>query len=99
MIPHLSYSDVNWDSVHATHWIAQCLVLCGRRALGKGGTRSDSLIVVVNCGHSWCLRGSHVSCCQVISIASCILISISATLLDMSDDLAPHPNIVIELQL
>jgi hypothetical protein len=23
----------------------------------------------VNCGHSWCLRGSHVSYCQVISLA------------------------------
>jgi hypothetical protein len=28
----------------------------------------DSLIVVVNCGHSWCLHGSHVSCSQVISL-------------------------------
>jgi hypothetical protein len=23
----------------------------------------DSLIIVMNCGHSWCLRGSRVSCC------------------------------------
>jgi hypothetical protein len=27
-----------------------------------------SLIVVMNCCHSWCLRGPRVSCCQVISL-------------------------------
>jgi hypothetical protein len=26
----------------------------------------NSLIVIVNCDHSWCLCGSRVSCCQVI---------------------------------
>jgi hypothetical protein len=29
----------------------------------------DSLIVVVNYGHLWCLCGSRVSCCQVICLA------------------------------
>jgi hypothetical protein len=29
----------------------------------------DSLIVVVNSCHLWCLCGSRVSCCQVISLA------------------------------
>jgi hypothetical protein len=28
----------------------------------------DYLIVVVNCCHSWCLRGLRVSCCQVITL-------------------------------
>jgi hypothetical protein len=32
-------------------------------------------------------------------LAWCILIRISAALSDMSDDLPPHPNIVIELHL
>jgi hypothetical protein len=40
-----------------------------------------------------------VLCCQVISLVRCILIQISVTLSDMSDDLLPHPNVVIELQL
>jgi hypothetical protein len=31
--------------------------------------------------------------------ARCILIRISVTLSDMSDDLPPHPNVVIELHL
>jgi hypothetical protein len=29
----------------------------------------DSLIVIVNYCHSWCLRGPRMSCCQVISLA------------------------------
>jgi hypothetical protein len=33
------------------------------------------------------------------SLVSCILIQISVTLSDMSDDLLPHPNVVIELHL
>jgi hypothetical protein len=33
------------------------------------------------------------------SLARCILIRISATLSDMSNNLQPHPNIVIELHL
>jgi hypothetical protein len=33
------------------------------------------------------------------SLAKCTFIRISATLLDMSDDLSPHPNVVIELHL
>jgi hypothetical protein len=31
--------------------------------------RLDSLIVVVNYCHFWCIRGPHVSYCQVISLA------------------------------
>jgi hypothetical protein len=37
--------------------IAQCVVSCRRCALGKGGTRPNSLIVVVNCGRMWGLGG------------------------------------------
>jgi hypothetical protein len=33
--------------------------------------RLDSLIVIVKYCHSWCPPGSHVSCCQVISLARC----------------------------
>jgi hypothetical protein len=32
----------------------------------------DSLIVVVNYGHSWFLYGSRVSCCQVVTLQSYI---------------------------
>jgi hypothetical protein len=39
----------------------------------------DSLIVIVNCGHSWRLCGLRVSCCQVR------LIRISVTPSDMGD--------------
>jgi hypothetical protein len=66
-----------------------------RGALGKGAARPDYLIVVTNFGHSWCLRGSRVSCCQVIFLARCILIRISMTPLDMGYGLIPmskHSN-------
>jgi hypothetical protein len=79
--------------------IALSVVSRGRHALGKGGIRPDSLIVVMNCGHSWCLHGSRVLCCQVISHVRCILIQIYVTLSDMSVDLPPHPNVVNELHL
>jgi hypothetical protein len=29
----------------------------------------DSSIVVMNCDHLWCLHESHMSCCQVLSLA------------------------------
>jgi hypothetical protein len=31
--------------------------------------RFDSLIVFMNCCHSWCLCGSRVSCCRSIFLA------------------------------
>jgi hypothetical protein len=31
-------------------------------------SRLDSLIVIMNCCHSWCPFGSRVSCCQVITL-------------------------------
>jgi hypothetical protein len=43
--------------------IAQCMVSCGRCVLGKGGTRPDSLIVVMNCG---LMRGLGGLTCVVL---------------------------------
>jgi hypothetical protein len=45
----------------------------------------DSLIVVMNCCHSCGLRGSRVSCCQVITLARFKLARVSVTLSNMSD--------------
>jgi hypothetical protein len=47
--------------------------------------RLDSLIVIAKGGHSCCLRGSHVSCCQVDTLQGFILIQISMTPSDMGD--------------
>jgi hypothetical protein len=46
---------------------------------------ADSLIVVMNCGHSWCMCGSL---CRVVRLLPCkvILIWISVTPSDMGDD-------------
>jgi hypothetical protein len=44
---------------------------------GVRWTRLDSLIVIVNYCHTWCLRDSRVSCCQVVSLATCKLIRIT----------------------
>jgi hypothetical protein len=41
----------------------------------------------------------HTLCLSDFVLARCILIRISVTLSDMSNDLLPHPNIVIELHL
>jgi hypothetical protein len=45
----------------------------------------DSLIVVVNYGHSWCLHDSRVSCCQVVILVRFKLSRVSVALSDMSD--------------
>jgi hypothetical protein len=47
----------------------------------------NSLIVIVNCGRLWCLREPRMSCCQVLSLARCILIQISVTASNMGDGL------------
>jgi hypothetical protein len=57
----------------------------------------DSLIVIVNCGHSWFLHGSCVSCCQVISLVRSILIRISVTISDMGEACSLCSNVVMEL--
>jgi hypothetical protein len=41
----------------------------------------------MNCGHSWCIHDSRVSCCQVLPLQGCILIRISATHSNMGDGL------------
>jgi hypothetical protein len=52
-LPYLT--DVQWDSVGATD-----------RSTRVRWASLDSLIVLVDCGRSWCLCGSRVSRCQVI---------------------------------
>jgi hypothetical protein len=59
----------------------------------------DSLIVIVNYSHSWCLCDSHVSCRKVILLARCILIQNSATPSDMGEACSLCSNIVIKLHL
>jgi hypothetical protein len=43
--------------------------------------------IIMNYGHSWCLRDSRVLCCQVLSLARCILIRITATPSEMGEGL------------
>jgi hypothetical protein len=81
-LPHIM--DIHWDSVWATHRLP-VKVFTWKTVLGQGRTRLDSLIVIVKGGHSCCLCGSRVSCCQVISLAMCTLIQISMTPSDMGD--------------
>jgi hypothetical protein len=45
----------------------------------------DSLIVIMNCCHSWCLHGPVVSCCQVITLARFKLARVSAIPSDMGN--------------
>jgi hypothetical protein len=52
-------------------------VIAWMTALGRGRTWLDFSIVIVKGGHSWCLCGSRVSCCQVIFLGRCILIRVS----------------------
>jgi hypothetical protein len=56
-----------------------------RRALGRGGTRPDSLIVVMNCGHAWGLRDRVYVVLSDCSLARCKFIQITATLSEMID--------------
>jgi hypothetical protein len=59
-------------------------VLHGRGELGEMG--SDHLIGhVVNCGQSWCLHDSRVSCCYVYPLQGCKLVQISVTPSEMGD--------------
>jgi hypothetical protein len=83
MISYLA-SRVNIGSVQVTHGLP-IEVFARKTALGRGRTRLDYLIVNANGGHSWYLCGSPMSCCQVIFLASWLLIQISATPSDMGD--------------
>jgi hypothetical protein len=69
--------DVQWDSVGATHGCRWGIAW--KTYTRVRWARLDSLIVIVNCGRSWCLRGSRVSCCLVIPLQGCISIRISVT--------------------
>jgi hypothetical protein len=56
----------------------------------------NSLIVVVKGGHSCCLRGSHVSCCQVDNLQDyIILIRISVTPSNMDDACSLCSNVEV----
>jgi hypothetical protein len=92
-LPRLT--DVHSDSVWATHRCSSRLS-CARHVLGRDRTWADSLIVIAKGGHSWCLRGSRVSCCQVISLVRCILIWIFVTPSDMGEACSPCSNVVLE---
>jgi hypothetical protein len=59
--------------------------------------RLDSLIVIVNYGHSWYMCEQHMSCCQVLSLARYILIRIFMTPSDMGDACSLCSNVVMEL--
>jgi hypothetical protein len=59
-LPYLT--DDTWDSAWATHGVsteAYVWKMCTRVRWAW----LDSLIVIVNYCHSWCLRGPRVSCC------------------------------------
>jgi hypothetical protein len=56
------FTDVDWNSVRATHGLP-VEVFTWKTTLGEVGHGPDSLIVIMKDDHSWCLRGSHVSCC------------------------------------
>jgi hypothetical protein len=88
------FMDVHWDSVRATHGLPG-EVLAWKTTLGRGSTRPDSLIVIVKGGHSCCLHGSCVSCCQIISLARCILIRISVTPSEMGEACSLCPNVEV----
>jgi hypothetical protein len=56
----------------------------------------NSLIVIMKCDHSCCLRGSRVSCCQVDTLQGyVILIQISATPSDMGETCSLCSNVEV----
>jgi hypothetical protein len=66
-----------------------------KTAIGEVRPGPDSLIVTAKGDHSCCLRGSRVSCCQVISLARCILIQISTTPSNMGEGCSLSPNVEV----
>jgi hypothetical protein len=54
-----------------------------------------SLIVVMNCCHSWHIRGSRVV--RFYLLQGVLLIRISVTPSDMDKACSPHLNVLIEL--
>jgi hypothetical protein len=58
--------------------------------------RLNSLIVIAKGGHSCCLRGSRVSCCQVDTLQGyIILIQICITPSDMVEACSPCSNVEV----
>jgi hypothetical protein len=55
--------------------------------------RLASLIVIINCCHSWCPPGSRVSSFQIYTLQGGLLIQISVTPLDMGDACSSSPNV------
>jgi hypothetical protein len=88
------FTDDRRDSVRVTHGLPG-EVFTWKTVLGRGRTRPDSLIVIMKGGHSCCLRGPRVSCCQVIALAMWLLIWISATPSDMGEACSLHPNVEV----
>jgi hypothetical protein len=78
------FTDDRRDSVRATHGLPD-EVFAWKTTLGWDRTRLDSLIVITKGGHSFCLYGSRVLCCQIISLARWLLIRISVTPSDMGE--------------
>jgi hypothetical protein len=59
-IPYLTGDT--WHSERATHGVSAVAYAWKTRTRVRWA-RLNSWIVVVNCCHSWCLRGPCVSCC------------------------------------
>jgi hypothetical protein len=78
------FTDDRRDSVRVTHGLPD-EVFTWKTTLERGRTRPDSLTVIAKGGHSCCLCGSRVLCCQVISVARWLLIRISATPSNMGE--------------
>jgi hypothetical protein len=73
------------DSVWATH---RCpLRYCVEDMHYSKVAPTRLLIVIMNCGHLWCLCESCVLCCQVFRLQGCKLVWISATPSKIGDGL------------
>jgi hypothetical protein len=70
--------------------IAPSVVLRGRRALGKGETQLDSLIVDMNRGYMWGLGGLTCVMLSGCYLARCKFTRVSAKPSDMGDTCCSH---------
>jgi hypothetical protein len=69
VLAHLMFPELDDTPLYLTdvHWDIWGPPMDARRGIAwkictrVRWTRLDSLIVMVNCGHLWCLRGSRVS--------------------------------------
>jgi hypothetical protein len=81
-LPHLM--DDTRDSAWAIHSVS-AEAYAWKTCTWVRWARLDSLIVVMNCCHSGCLRGLWVLCCQVITLARFKLTQVSTIPSDMGD--------------